>query len=418
MSRRSGSPWARRLAAVLAGAGAALALGLWLARGREAPPLEALPGVGAAPAGAAPPAAAAPPARRSLDLAALPGPVRRFLEANPYPATSGRLTRDHADLLHPNRRHERPRPIPDTVGHDPAEVVTWLFTADRWAYTGPGVVHAWLEVRRGGRPVDVEIAVASAVREGRGGAEGARVALDFRREGDRFAADLPLHLFADHHGSILLELRFEYAPGRLHEDVLRIFHTPADRIPAELTGGARDFVRSESLVVAVDVDVERAGFYRFDANLYDRSGEPVAFAAWKGDLAPGLQSVELEVYGKVLRDAGVPGPYTVDQIRGYQFLDGQYPDSAHLTDLPASHATAPYPLDEFTREVFIDPHRAQLAELMAADLAAGILAPEPPAAGGSQPAGPRAPDVDGEVPGLDDAAEGVQAPSAPPLRGP
>jgi hypothetical protein len=341
--------------------------------------------------------------------------VRRFLEATPYPATSGRLTRDHEDLLHPNRRHERPRPIPDTVGHDPAQVVTWLFSADRWSYTGPAVVHSWLEVRQGGRSLDVEIESASAVREGRGGAEGARVPLDFRREGERFEADLPLHLFADHHGSILLELRFEYAPGKLHEDALRIFHTPADRIPAELTGRTRDFVRDESLVVAVDVDVAREGFYRFDANLYGPDGEPVAFAAWKGELSPGLQSVDLEVYGKVLRDAGVPGPYTVEQIRGYQFLDGQYPDYAYLSDLPSSHETAPYPLDPFTDQIYVDAHRAQLAELLAADLAAGVFAGEPPVAGGEAPPGVRPPDDDAEVPGLEDAAaEPAPRPGAPP----
>lgn len=416
MSPGSGRRRARWLVAGLAGAGAALVLGLWLLRPRPAPPAAEVPAVAAPP----PPAAAAPaaaPRVRGLDLEALPGPVRRMLEANPYPSTSGRLTRDHADLLQPNRRHERPRPIPDTVGHDPAQVVTWLFTADRWAYTGPGVVHAWLEVRRGGRPVEVEIAAASAVREGRGGAEGPRVALDFRREGERFAAELPLHLFADHHGSILLELRFEYAPGKLHEDALRIFHTPADRIPAQLTGGARDFVRDESLVVAVDVDVARAGFYRFDANLYDPSGEPVAFAAWKGELAPGLQSVDLGVYGKVLRDAGIPGPYTVEQIRGYQFLDGQYPDYAYLADLPATHTTASYPLGDFTDQLFVDAQRAQLAEMMAADLAAGILAPEPPAAVGG-PSGPRLPDADGEVPGLEEGSGEAPAPTAAPPRSP
>jgi hypothetical protein len=414
VSPPAGRSRARFLAAALACAGALLSLGLWLAGARPPSPAGPTPTVAAAPP-SAPPAPAPPPGRKRLDLAALPGPVRRFLESTPYPASSGRLTRSHEDLLRPNRRHERPRPIPDTVGHDPARVVTWLFSADHWSYTGPAVVHAWLEVRQGGRPLDVEIESASAVREGRGGAEGPRVALDFRREGERFETDLPLHLFADHHGAILLELRFEYAPGKLHHDALRIFYTPADRIPAELTGGTRDFVRDESLVVAVDVDVARAGFYRFDANLYGPDGEPVAFAAWKGELDPGLQSVDFEVYGKVLRDAGIPGPYTVEQIRGYLFLDGQYPDYAYLSDLPAGHETAPYSLDPFTDEVFVDAHRAQLAEMLAADLAAGIFAGEPPAARGSPSPGDRPPDDDAEVPGLEGTTAAPPAgPGTPP----
>jgi hypothetical protein len=366
---------------------------------------------------AAPPALAAVetppprPARPAPDLDELPEPIRRFLEATPYPPTSGRLTRDHVDLLYPNRRHERPRPIPDTIGAEPHEQVTWLFTADRWAYVGPETVHTWLEVRQGGAPVPIEIVAASAVREGRGGPVGDPVALHFSAEGDRLVAELPLHLFADHHGALVLSVAFEWAPGRVHEDALRIFSTPADHIPGRLSR-IRTGLHEGNLRIGVDVDLDRAGFYRVDANVYGADGEPVAFALFKGELEPGPQTVPLDVYGLVLHDAGVPGPYTVTDVRGYHFLDGQYPDREDLPSLPAQATTAAYPLDAFTDAPHVSAHELHMVDLMLEDLARGLPLAVPALPGESAP--PAAPP--GEAPAPASVAE--LAPAAAPVEAP
>jgi hypothetical protein len=397
----------RGLALAALALAAALSLGVWLSRPRAAAapePASVAAAPPAAPVGAA--GAAAPSGGgggRLPPFEDLPEPVRRLLEATPYPPTSGRLLPSQEDLLHPNRRYETHRPIPDTLSHDPAQVVTWRFSADRWAYTGPDVVRAFLEVRRGGEPVEVELVSATAVREGAAGPEGARERLDFRRDGADLVADLPLHRFADHHGSIVLEVRFEYARGRFHDDALRLFYTPADRIPARITGAARDSLEDGSLVVPLGVEVAQAGFYRFDANVYGPDGEPVAYAAWKGELAPGAQEIDLEVYGKVLRDAGVPGPYSVEQIRGYRFLDGQWPDRENLLDLPGALTTGSYPLDAFTDARHDSEHELALAGMLLEDVANGIGVAPPPMADGTTPDGaaqaaaPRPPDDDAEV---------------------
>jgi hypothetical protein len=377
----------RRRALALAALVAALGFGLWLARVRAGVAPDASASVAAAPPAQPRDAAAAAGGGGLPPLDSLPEPVRRLLEATPYPPSSGRLHVGQEDLLHPNRRYESHRPIPDTLSHDPEQVVTWRFSSDRYAYTGPDLVHAFLEVRRGGKPIEVELASATATREGRAGPEGAQEAVDFRRDGPDLVADLPLHPFADHHGVILLEVRFEYARGRFHEDSLRIFYTPTDRIPARLTEAARDFVRDGSLVVGIGVDVGREGFYRFDANVYGPDGEPVAYASWKGELEPGAQEIDLEVYGKVLRDAGVPGPYTVADIRGYRFLDGQYPDRENLLDLPVRHTTASHSLGAFTDVRHDSPHEVALAAMLLDDLANGIGVMPPPVAAGSAPPG-------------------------------
>ncbi len=322
------------------------------------------------------------PLRRPITetpFADLPEPIRHFFESTPYPSSSGRLTRAHEDLLHPNQRYERHRPIPDTLSDDPASVVSWRFTTDRWAYVGPETVHASLEVRRGGAPIAVDVVHAFALREGASGTFGSAEPLTFEREGDHLVADLPLARFADHFGPITLEVRFEYDRGRFHEDRLRIESTPASHVPGRVTEMS-DRLSNGSLLLEVGADLAVAGFYRFDANVYDANGNPVAFTSWKGDLAAGPQRIPLEVWGKVLTDAGIPGPWTVGEIRGYRFLDGQYPDREWLPPTPGTHTTRAWPLDGFTDASYVDAHEVQMAERMLDDLAAGRPLLAPPAA--------------------------------------
>jgi hypothetical protein len=387
---------------ILGGAVACLVVVVWSARTEATRERGTRPDV-AAPVPAAPEPAAdddsKEPAVDPRSLADLPDEIQRFLESTPYPPTSGRLTDGHQDLLYPNRRYERHRPIADSLGPDPDSLVTWLFTTDRWAYVGPEVAQVWLEVLRDGRPVAVEIVAARATRESDAGRTGTPEPLEFSRDGDRLVAALPLARFADHLGMILLDVRFEYAPGKFHSDELRIFSTPEGRVPGRLAGPIMDRVNAGSLLLEVPVDLSVHGFYRFDANLYDAHGKPVAFVSFKGELASGPQRIPLEVYGKVLRDAGVPGPYTLGELRGYRFLDGHHPDREHLAPLADRFTTQAWPLEAFTETNHVSEHALRMAGLMLEDLAAGIPVPLPPPAQESSAAPPLG---DGAAPELPD----------------
>lgn len=391
----------RRAIGLLLGGAALLLAVLWLLRPDAVSRRAAATDVAAAPPHASSEAPLAPGPRRPIaetPFADLPEPIRRFLESTPYPPTSGLLTATHEDLLHPNGRYERHRPIPDTLGDDPASVVTWLFTADHWAYVGPDTVHAWLEVRRGGKPVAVDVVSASASREGAEGPVGSTETLTFVREGDRLVADLPLARFADHFGPITLAVRFEYERGRFHDDQLRIQSTPASHVPGQIVEMS-DRVSDGSLVLEIGADLSVGGFYRFDANVYDTAGQPVAFTMWKGELAAGRQRIPLQVWGKVLSDAGIPGPYTIGEIRGYRFLDGQYPDREMLPAIDAKHTTSAWSPDVFTDAPHVDAHEIRMAELMVDDLEAGRPLLEPPAAAGELET--RVADDDAEPPGVE-----------------
>jgi hypothetical protein len=155
-----------------------------------------------------------------------------------------------------------------------------------------------------------------------------------------------------------------------------------------------DRVSGGNLVLDLGVELDVSGFFRFDANLLGAAGQPVAFVAWKGELAKGTHQIPLEVWGKVLRDAGVPGPYAVQQIRGYRFVDGGYPDRELLPDATGTHTTAPWPLDLFSDFPHVGEDEIRTAELMLDDLAQGRELVTPPVASGG--VGSRPPDDDAE----------------------
>ncbi len=366
--RRGVLPWL--LGALLAGG--VLAWVILAAGGPEGAPVDV-----AAPA-PAPPDPSPDPAFPAPGDAELPEPIRRYLEATPYPESSGRLTEAHEDLLAPNRRHERARPIPDTVGDDLSRVVSSLFTADRYFYTSDEVVQAFLQVTRGGEVLNVRLLGASLVREGRAGAVGSVVPLDFRWQGDRYVLEQPLSAVADHHGPVVLGVHYEYAPGAAYEESLRLFVTPADRVPARFTGEFDDDVVDGSLEVDVGLEVHAPGFYRFDANLYDLQGRPVAFATYKGELGAGSRELPLSFYGKVLRDAGAPGPWVLGELRGYRFLEGAYPDRERLPDYPERYTTGAHALAALTDEAHVSAHERHMVDLMLEDLARGLTLDVPP----------------------------------------
>lgn len=352
--------------------GILLVVGLsWLARlaSHESSPIDT-PGVAMAP----------PVLPAAADRENLPPSVKQYLAQTIYPPGAGPLTAEHGDLLHPNRRFEDYRPIPETFSLDANQIVTVRLTSDRYYYEGDAPIELSLEVLRGNDPVEPLSLDAGATREGRAGLEGRRTILDFRPDAGGYLATLDPARFADHHGPLLVDAQIEYEPGLVHEESLRLFLTPEGRIPARFTGDVDDALVNGHLRIDVGVDVEQSGQYRIDANLYDRAGRPVSFAAFKGRLDRSDRTVPIEFFGRVLRDVGANGPYTVGEIRGYRFLDGDYPDRERIPDLPGRHRTGNYALSDFSAEEFMSPHKQRMVALLMEDVERGIAIEPPPTA--------------------------------------
>ncbi|MEM7411987.1 MAG: hypothetical protein AAF430_17300 [Myxococcota bacterium] len=370
----------RRILLGLLGLVVAGVLAVW-ALGR-APASEGEPTVAAAPPPAEAPAPGAPEGEAAA-AGPLPPAVERYLAATVYPPTSGALADTAVDLLEPNRRYERMRPVPGAqgTGHE------FLWTADRYRYTSDQTVRARFEALDGGQPAEIRVLSAFAQAEGRGGPLGSPVAMTFRAEADARTADLELErVFADHHGPVRLVARYALGEEPPQEETIRIFVTPADRVPAEFTGRFGEAATPEGLVVRVGVDVFEPGFYRIDANLLDAGGEPLAWGVFKGDLEAGPAQVPLRFFGKVLVDRGRAGPYRVAQLRGYLFRDGSYPDRLEMRPYPGIFETQGWSLAAFSDAEWDSPERRRMVELLLEDERRGIGLDVPGAPAGLAPA--------------------------------
>jgi hypothetical protein len=350
----------------------------------------ALPPVASAPANPAPAEApTAGSARAEEPEPELPEAVQRYLEATVYPPSSGALEADSVDLLEPNRRYERMKRVPGSLGVDPPP--SFLWTADGFHYTSDEVVHASFEAVAGDLPARVLSLEAFAQPEGRAGAEGEPIRLVFRPRGNALLADLDLsRKLSEHHGPVALTARYRLPRVEPQEETIRIFVTPATAIPARFTGNFRDRVRDGGLEIEAGIEVDEPGFYRIDANLYDDAGHPIAWAVRKGELGRHDGVVALHFFGKVLRDGGRAGPYELGQLRGYLFRDGEFPDRLLMRSHPGRYRTRAYDLADFSDDEWDGAHRRQMVELLLEDERRGLAVEIPPlATPGPPPPGAR-----------------------------
>ncbi|MCR9145114.1 MAG: hypothetical protein NXI24_22950 [bacterium] len=119
--------------------------------------------------------------------------------------------------------------------------------------------------------------------------------------------------WADMHLTVNFEIEGDES-GAKHSLRTHFFASPV--APARFTGNFREEFREGSLIVLAEVEVEKPGNYTIQANLMTTSDEPVAFARNDANLKSGRHFVELEYYGKILRDRDLAGPYRLVGLRG------------------------------------------------------------------------------------------------------
>ncbi|MCB9542494.1 MAG: hypothetical protein H6703_08610 [Myxococcales bacterium] len=343
---------------LMLGLAAALAalIGLWLSLDTADPtaPPAAEPGAEprrshpAAPRRLTAPRAAAPPPDAPTDAPADPHAPRRRRGAHREPAETWRklavhppdsrpLTPQSADLLDPDRRHERPQRDPD----DPA--ITALFTADRYHLVGDDTLTVILDVRRDDAPAPFTL-IDATVRLPDGRAEPYPLA----PQGDRHVGLIrPATLGLAAPARLDVQATFDYGRGP-RTARLRADYTPEDAIPARWTGEARDAIVDGSLVVTVGVEVDQGGLYLIDANLYAPGGEPIAWARLKEPLTEGPHDLPLRFFGKILVDAGHDGPYTVGELRGALAAPEHTPSRVSMPPYPREITTAPHRAADFS----------------------------------------------------------------------
>jgi hypothetical protein len=90
-------------------------------------------------------------------------------------------------------------------------------------------------------------------------------------------------------------------------------------------------------------------------------------------LGAGLHQVPFEFFGLLMLDIGVPGPYEVRNMRGYLFLDGEYPDRLRLRDAVGSYWTHAYEVSAFSDDEFMTPTRRRCSSCWSRTYRAGLV---------------------------------------------
>lgn len=150
-------------------------------------------------------------------------------------------------------------------------------------------------------------------------------------------------------GQVLIEGSVE-VPGagtRMIPSVL--IYTRGPR--AKLTGQWRDFIRQGHLDLEAELEVEEAGLFTLMAQIFGPNQEPIAWVRQMEELPAGRGHITLEVFGKVLHDAGIDGPYRVRQV----LLTRDYENSSQYDPgmtVEEAHQTKAYRASEFSSEPY------------------------------------------------------------------
>lgn len=270
--------------------------------------------------------------------------VERYRRQSRFPPNSRPLTWSHGDLIEPNRRYERPKTDEDDPGF------RYLLTADRYALIGDDSLDVTLQ---GWRNEDtVALQHVSAELQVVQPELGQPVEIGLTSERSRMSARLRPSALFDVSETVRARIttRFEDDRGVEHVDSINLEYTPDEAIPARFTAEYTEAIEKGSLRFRVGIDVRTSGYYVVEANLWS-DGEPVAWTREKVDLSEGRDFVELEFFGKAIRESGLDGPYEIGQLRGFRFDEARAPD---MDRVAASDDTVVYRSRAHSVDAFSD----------------------------------------------------------------
>ncbi|MBN8223143.1 MAG: hypothetical protein J0L53_19680 [Spirochaetes bacterium] len=86
--------------------------------------------------------------------------------------------------------------------------------------------------------------------------------------------------------------------------------------PAKFTDNFSERLENGSLVIDAVIDVKRECKFVFQANLYDYRGNPTHWVTVNQVFEPGFRTVSFVFFGKIFRDNGYSGKFTIRDLRG------------------------------------------------------------------------------------------------------
>ncbi|MBM7112846.1 hypothetical protein [Archangium primigenium] len=155
-------------------------------------------------------------------------------------------------------------------------------------------------------------------------------------------------------GRVLVEATVDVPGGGVRTIPSVVIYTRGPR--AALTGRWTDAVRDGGLALEAELRVEEAGLFTLMAQVFGPHQEPIAWVKQTAKLEAGTQRMTLHVFGKVLHDMGVDGPYRVRQVllTRDQENSGDYDPGETVEE---AHQTKPYAASAFSSAPYVPPPR-------------------------------------------------------------
>ena len=126
---------------------------------------------------------------------------------------------------------------------------------------------------------------------------------------------------------------------------------------ARLTGAWKDEAKDGHLFLSAEVEVDDAGTFTLMAQLTGSAREPIALTRAMTKLEAGKHWVTMRVWGKVIRESAVDGPYQVRNVLLTRDMNakGDY-DPGPTIEL--AHTTKAYKATQFTFDAYHEPAAA------------------------------------------------------------
>jgi hypothetical protein len=303
------------------------------------------------------------PAMLSSD--ALRQALADYQHASVYPPGSHLWTEETAGE---NQPWNQPFPVEHALDDRPGQETVSRFASDRhhveFGEALTSTIEVWPAARPGKRlPVVIRSALVEAFGQGRTG-----VSLTYRDDGEGGDAVAGDHVYTNRFvPSDREELAVAAMRVRLQVDieaggVERLLHLDFTYTPRPLlelvaaTTGARD----GGLGLSLDLEVHDPGAYQFYADVLADDGE-TAIGWITGhwiDLGPGRQRVDLVLFGKVLHDRGLAGPYVFANLRAVRRSDEREVE-AWWSD-PRRFRSEAFGLDAFSPDAWDGPERREV----------------------------------------------------------
>jgi hypothetical protein len=342
------------MAGVLAGAGALL-LAIWSAR--DAGPQGGAEGEGARAAGASDRAGDRSAARNPLqDLnirvqqhqreRARTGPggeplevlearfervqsnLDRYRHATRYPPNSRPLA-EQPDQAEPHSVPPQRLPLVRDDGK-PSDKAAVILRQDYYYLAGSEAVT--LSVECGTLEGSVPCEILSSTAMSPGGAQHADVPFTAQAAGALHEAMFQpgAEGFADYYGPIRVEVAIRIA-GETGTAAFDLEYTP--KPPAVFTGRVSEKLVDGSLVLGVELQIEKPGRYVLAARVEDAAERSFAYVSFNDELPRGRAEAALVVFGKLVLDEKARAPFRLRDVEGFLLKEDVSPDRELLPTL-------------------------------------------------------------------------------------